>query len=106
MKDELADLDSMVGDLQSLNLFGVEMDSDSILSSVDNRNKGATKEEVHGILQDLVQMVTEIDPSGSTRDFAQRKSFVYYDPYNPDKDQGTTHLKYEDSTKLRASLVV
>ena len=106
MKDDLKDLDSMVGDLQSLNLFGVEMDADSVMAKVDKRNKGATKEEVHGILQDLVQMVTEIDPSGSVRDFSKRKSFVYYDPYNPDKSNSFAHLKYEDSAKLRASLIV
>ena len=32
IKDELDDLDSKVGDLQSLNLFGVEMTADSLIN--------------------------------------------------------------------------
>ena len=51
-------------------------------------------------------MVTEIDPSGSSRDFSKRKSFTYYDPYNPDRSASFAHLKYEDSAKMRASLIV
>ena len=47
-------MDSQVGDLQSLNLFGVEMNVDSVMNSVDSKRKGATKEEVNNILQDLV----------------------------------------------------
>mmetsp|Transcript_31294 Transcript_31294/g.41411 ORF Transcript_31294/g.41411 Transcript_31294/m.41411 type:complete len:117 (-) Transcript_31294:472-822(-) len=43
LKEELQDLDQRVGDLESLNLFGVEMSSDSIMRSVDKRNKGASK---------------------------------------------------------------
>lgn len=50
LKAELQDLDSQVGDLQSLNLFGLEMNADSVMDQVDNRNKGATKEEVNNIL--------------------------------------------------------
>lgn len=38
------------------------MDSTSVMDKVDGRNKGASKEEMQNILQDLVQMVTEIDP--------------------------------------------
>ena len=38
------------------------MDSSSVMDRVEGRNKGATKEEMQNILQDLVQMVTEIDP--------------------------------------------
>lgn len=58
------------------------------------------------MLSDLVQLVTELDPSGSARDFTKRKSFVYYDPYNPDRSSSFAHLRYEDSAKLRASLIV
>ena len=84
LKDELEDLDSQVGDLASLNLFGVDMSADSVMEKAASRSKKATKKETEGILKDLVQMVAEIDPSGSTRDFSKRKSFTYYDPYNPD----------------------
>ena len=51
-------------------------------------------------------MVTEVDPQGQTRDFGKRKTFVYYDPYNPDKSASFAHLKYEDSARLRASLII
>ena len=105
LKDEIEGLDEKVGNLESLNLFGVEMDADSVMNKMQKR-KGASKEEVGAILQDLVQLVTEIDPSGSTRDFKKRKSFVYYDPYNPDRSASFAHLRYEDEAKMRASLVV
>ena len=51
-------------------------------------------------------MVAEVDPNGLSRDFTRRKSFVYYDPYNPDKSASFAHLRYEDSDRLRASLIV
>ena len=105
MNEELEGLDEKVGDLESLNLFGVEMDADSVMNKMQKR-KGATKEEVGAILQDLVQLVTEIDPSGASSDFNKRKSFVYYDPYNPDRSASFAHLRYEDEARLRASLVV
>ena len=46
LREELEDLDSKVGDLQSLNLFGVEMDADAVMDKVGKRNKRASKEEV------------------------------------------------------------
>lgn len=82
------------------------MDAESIMRKVDRRNKTASKQEVRGILRDLVQMVTEVDPSGSSRDYSKRKSFVYYDPYNPDKSTSFAHLRYEDDEKMRASLII
>lgn len=70
MRDELQDLDSKVGDLESLNLFGVEMSAESIMRNVDKRKKGTTKKEVQQVLNDLVQMVAEVDPNGLSRDFS------------------------------------
>ena len=35
-----------------------------------------------------------------------RKSFAYYDPYEPDQSVTYTHFKFEDETKLRASVVL
>ena len=84
----------------------MEMDSTAVINNMERRNKGASKEELKNVLQDLVQMVTEIDPAGATRDFSVRKSFVYYDPYNPEVSSSFAHLKFEDDAKLRASLVV
>ena len=82
------------------------MSADQVMSRMDKRGKEASKEEISKVLTDLVQMVTEIDPSGSSRDFSKRKSFVYYDPYNPDRSASFAHLRYEDSAKMRASLIV
>lgn len=70
LRDELQDLDSKVGDLESLNLFGVEMSAESIMRNVDKRKKGTTKKEVQQVLNDLVQMVAEVDPNGLSRDFS------------------------------------
>ena len=109
LESELQDLDSRVGDLQSLNLFGVDMtqmNAESVMGNLDKRKKGATKEEIGAVLRDLVQLVTEVDPAGQTRDFAKRKSFTYYDPYNPDNSAAFAHLRYEDDSRLRASLIV
>ncbi len=82
------------------------MNADSIMEKASKRSKVASKEETEGILKDLVQMVAEIDPSGTTRDFGKRKSFAYYDPYNPDQSSSFAHLRYEDSARLRASLII
>lgn len=35
-----------------------------------------------------------------------RKSFVYYDPYEPDESVTYSYLKFEDQEKLRASVVL
>ena len=51
-------------------------------------------------------MVTEVDPSGTSQEFNRRKSFHFYDPYNPDNQSGFAHLRYESEAKLRASLIV
>jgi len=51
-------------------------------------------------------MVAEVDPNGLSRDFSKRKSFAYYDPYNPDVSATFASLRYEDSAKMRASLIV
>ena len=67
LTSELQDLDNRVGDLQSLNLFGVDMNNmnaDNVMGSLDKRRKGATKDEIGAVLRDLVQLVSEVDPSG------------------------------------------
>lgn len=35
-----------------------------------------------------------------------RKSFVYYDPYEPDESVAYAYLKFEDEQKLRASVIL
>ena len=93
LKDELADLDAQVGDLESLNLFGVSLDGGDIKTEV---GRGATARQVQRVLADLVRMAQQIDPAGASRDFSKRKAFAYYDPYSPDDDSEFAHLRYED----------
>ena len=50
LKDELEDLDSQVGDLASLNLFGVDMSADSVMEKAASRSKRATRKETQGVL--------------------------------------------------------
>lgn len=50
LRSELENLDSKIGDLQSLNLFGVEMDAAGIMNDLDKRKKNATKEEINNVL--------------------------------------------------------
>lgn len=79
---------------------------DSAVDKVSKKRTGASKQEIGNILRDLVQMAQEIDPSGTTRDFSKRKSFVYYDPYNPERSTAFAHLEYEGEERNRASLIV
>ena len=67
-----------------MNLFGVDMDAEAVMDRVTKSNKEASKAEIQKVLNDLIQMVTEVDPSGTSQDFSRRKSFHFYDPYNPD----------------------
>ena len=46
------------------------------------------------------------DASGISKDFSKRKSFVSYDPYNPNLYQDFIGLKYDDNPRTKASLVV
>ena len=58
------------------------------------------------VLNDLVKMAQLIDPSGASQDFTQRKSFSYYDPYNPEDGTEFASLRFEDEAKFRASVII
>ena len=105
---ELENMDPEATKMESVNLFGVDVSShsDEVLDNLEKRKRNTSQLEVKQILMDLVQMVTEMDPQGTTRDFSKRKAFAYYDPYNPDKTSSFAHLRYEDDAKMRASLIV
>lgn len=53
----------------------------------------------------MIDITDEIS-GDSLSNFSLRKSFVYYDPYEPDQSVAHTYLKFEDSHKLRASIVL
>lgn len=44
------------------------------------------------------------DPSGSFKNFSNRKAYATYDPYNEESSYAS--LRYEDEVRLRASIVV
>ena len=81
----------------------MSLDSQGLETEV-TRNQPAYK--MRKVLNDLVQMAQQVDPSGETRDFTKRKKFNYYDPYNPTDETEFAHLKYEDEAKFRASIIV
>ena len=102
--------------MESLNLFGVA------LSEVDMLDFGKETEESvkdknlkRKFVRDLVKEMEKMDTDNSIQDFEQPSRFTVFDPYadtehglgKQDKiNQEYTALKYEDSMKLRASLIL
>ena len=66
---------SRVGDMQSLNLFGLPLD-------LESRDTGKQNREMQKVIQDLLQQALQNDPTGSSRDFSTRKAASFFDPYN------------------------
>ena len=89
--------------MHALNLFGVPLDDTSskdLFKDVAGSNK-----ETQRALKDLIEMTEEIN-GNSLSNFSLRKSFVYYDPYEPDQSVAYAYLRFEDQEKLRASVVL
>ena len=63
LEEELAGLDKKIGDLESLNLFGVSIDrtAEDIAKDLSGRKK-QDKMRMKNILNDLVTMARELDP--------------------------------------------
>lgn len=57
------------------------------------------------MLRDLIEL-TELASEDQISSFNVRKSFVYYDPYEPAESVTYSYLKFEDEQKLRASVVL
>lgn len=95
-------LDKM--DVASLNLFGIPLEEAMGKDSL--KDAAGTNAETQKILRELIDLAQEVD-GGSLADFSLRKSFVYYDPYEPSEAvQATTYLKFEDQSRVRASIVL
>lgn len=91
-----AEMDKM--DMHSLNLFGVPLEDKA--EAAAGRSK-----ETQTVLRELIELTEQV--GGSTiSNFNVRKSFVYYDPYEPDESITYSYLKFEDEHKLRASVVL
>ena len=56
-------------------------------------------------MKDLIDLTEDLN-GNSLNNFSLRKSFVYYDPYEPDNSVTYAYLKFEDQEKLRASVVL
>lgn len=90
-------------DVSSLNLFGQPLD-DTV--GQDSMKDVATNKETQAILRELVEIASELD-GGSISDFSQRKAFTYYNPYQDDPSvRHTAYFKFEDESRLRASVVL
>lgn len=88
-------------DMHSLNLFGLPLEE----KDSQGHNEVSSNQETQRVLQELIELTEEI--GGSTiSNFNVRKSFVYYDPYEQDESVAYAYLKFEDQTKLRASVVL
>ncbi len=90
-------------DLHSLNLFGVPLEETSDKDQF--KDVAGSNQETQRVLRDLIELTEEIN-GNSLSNFGIRKSFVYYDPYEPDFEVSQTYLKFEDSERLRASIVL
>ena len=89
--------------MHALNLFGVPLDDTTgkdLFKDVAGSNK-----ETQRVLKDLIELTEELN-GGSLSNFSMRKSFVYYDPYEPDQSVTYAYLRFEDQEKLRASVVL
>lgn len=87
--------------MHSLNLFGVPLEE----SASQFKDIAATSQETQKVLRDLIDLTDHI--GGNTiSNFNVRKSFVYYDPYEPNDAVTYSYLKFEDEEKLRASVVL
>lgn len=80
-------------DMQSLNLFGVPLDEG--IGSDQLKDIAGTNKETQKVLRDLIDITEEIS-GDNLSNFSLRKSFVYYDPYEPDQSVAHTYLKFED----------
>lgn len=90
-------------DMHALNLFGVPLDDTSGKDLF--KDVAASNKETQKALKDLINLTEEIN-GNSLSNFSLRKSFVYYDPYEPDQAVQYAYLKFEDQEKLRASVVL
>ena len=88
-------LDSL--DMHNLNLFGLPLEETTDTPQVSAETKR--------VLQELIDVTDEV-AGNSIANFQQRKAFAYYDPYEPDESVAYAYLKFEDHTKLRASVVL
>lgn len=80
-------------DMHNLNLFGIPLEE--ALGKEGLKDVAGTSAETQKVLRELIELTDEISGS-SIANFGMRKSFVYYDPYEPDESVTYSYLKFED----------
>ena len=91
-------------DMQNLNLFGLPED---LLGQEDNRRDNQIDKhnaEIKRMVREMIQDSMNRDPEGNFKNFGARKSYSSYDVYSMESQYAS--LRYEDSVKLRASIVI
>ena len=91
--------------MQQLNLFGTPIGMDD---SYRGKNRSAKKEFVNELVEIMDMMDEDI------QNFEMPKRFIYFDPNSedngdnddPQENSQLTAIKYEDSHKLRASIIL
>ena len=101
----------MAPNMQKLDLFGVPLDTlEGSEETLKERND--KRRFVQDLLQVMDSLDTESDPDGVglVQDFSKSKTFVHFDPYQDMEsnllESQYTALRFEDSAKLRASIVM
>jgi len=74
LAQEIAEMDTKVGDMKNLNLFGIDLDIEAVAESF-SREKGKQGRELKRVLNDLVNMASTIEEEGEITDFKQRNAF-------------------------------
>jgi len=91
--------------MQSLNLFGVQIDQRASQQGFSSDTK-LKKRELERTLNDLVALAQQVDPTNSASDFSRKKTFNFYDPYNSTEANHFAALRFDDKARLSASIVV
>ena len=73
--------------MQNLNLFGVPISEKDEAASTD------IDVNMKRQIENLIEAVEQAD-DGTMMDFRTRKTFVYYDPYNPDESSEFAYLRF------------
>jgi len=111
-REEMEDVDFIAAaevpeaqSMESLNLFGVPLDT---LSELSGGKKESIKEknDKRRFVRELIEVMQALDTDNAAQDFATPKTFINFDPFASEDslDQTGSALKYEDNMKLRASL--
>jgi hypothetical protein len=96
--EDVEDVSSRIGDMQAVNLFGVQV------SRQETRDSDWHSRELTKVLGDLMQAAVNADPQGTVSDFSKRKAVSVHSPY--ETEDIFSFLKFDASDSQTASLVI